>query len=75
MKLEEIIEGLRKPVISDDVIEAAIERLEKLIPKKVLNNYQSVTVIIGNCPCCGGLVSDYRNPEKCSQCGQALYWY
>ena len=50
------------------------ESLEMRIAKKPLNKTSEYDGDYGECPCCGKSVTDYKNYNVCTGCGQALDW-
>ena len=74
LQVVEIIEGLKKPIISNATVKGAIEILERQIPKKPINKTSEYNGDYGGCPCCGRCVSDFHDGNRCPDCGQVLNW-
>lgn len=63
---------------ANEAVKAAIEALERQIPKKPMNvmrnHYENLAWDKGDCPCCGSKNTSDLAINYCRSCGQALDW-
>lgn len=87
MRADETIKWLRAKSYQEfckEPCEMAIEVLEKQIAKKVKDPQKSECIedieyagehtLYGNCPNCGGMITDLWCPSYCGDCGQKIEW-
>lgn len=55
-------------------LNTAIEALEKQIPKKPTDKTLEYDGYYGRCPGCNRVIYDYKDRNRCYNCGQALDW-
>ena len=65
-KLERTLSSRRR-----EAYEAALEALERLIPKKAIE-HETKFALMYECPSCGCI--DVYGQENCDECGQRLDW-
>ena len=51
-----------------------MEALEKQIPKKPIDKTLEYDGYYGRCPGCNRVIYDYKDRNRCYNCGQALDW-
>lgn len=56
------------------VCEESINALEKQIPKKPIDKTLEYDGYYGKCPDCKKVIYDYKDRNRCYNCGQALDW-
>ena len=57
-----------------ECLEKAKEALEKQIPKKPTDKTLEYDGYYGRCPGCNRVIYDYKDRNRCYNCGQALDW-
>lgn len=61
--------GVSPHIYIGEALNMAINSLAKQIPQKV------DTTIIAKCPVCDAIIdNDFKAPDYCEKCGQALEW-
>lgn len=57
-----------------DMLLMCKEALEKQIPKKPTDKTLEYDGCYGRCPGCNRVIYDYKDRNRCYNCGQALDW-
>ena len=57
-----------------DMLLMCKEALEKQIPKKPTDKTLEYDGYYGRCPGCNRVIYDYKDRNRCYNCGQALDW-
>ena len=63
-----------KLIISKDCYKEIINALEKQIPKKPIDKTLEYDGYYGRCLDCNRVIYDYKDRNRCYNCGQALDW-
>ena len=82
-KFQESLDRIKKnlPLHEDSWIDedrehilTIMEALEKQIPKKPIDKTLEYDGYYGRCPDCNRVIYDYKDRNRCYNCGQSLDW-